>query len=214
MTKIADKVSRRATLRRPQAERSQATRHRACEATLEGLAEVGHERISTGLIAQKAEISRGALTHQFPTRQDLFVAALRHLHEDWEKVSPVGYPPQDGVMSLAELTMPLWESMFSDKRYIAAIELMLAARQDNDLGRMLRAEMRRWLEIRDRSLLQLLGHAENDEAAKLRLYMTLSVLRGIAVHRSFDQEDTLAPQLVSLWVKMLTQNMAEQSVGR
>lgn len=206
MTKNADRILCRAAPRRPQAERSLATRHRACEATLEGLAEVGHERISTSLIAQKARISRGALTHQFPTRQDLFAAALRHLHEDWERISPVGYPPQDRVMSLAELAMPLWETMFSDKRYIAAIELMLAARQDNDLGRMLRAEMSRWLKIRDRALLHLLGHEEDDEAAKLWLHLTLSVLRGIAVHRSFDQDDTLAPHLVSLWVKMLSQS--------
>lgn len=206
MTKIADRRPHRATSRRPQAERSLATRNRACEATLAGLAEVGHERISTTLIAQKAKISRGALTHQFPTRQGLFVAALRHLHEDWERISPVGYPRQDRGVSLAELTMPLWESMFSDTRYIAAIELMLAARQDNDLGRMLRVEMSRWLKIRDRSLLHLLGHEEDDEAAKLWLHLTLSVLRGIAVHRSFDQDDTLAPQLVRLWVKMLSRN--------
>lgn len=206
MMKSADRTPRRATSRRSQAERSLTTRHRACEATLEGLAEVGHERISTSLIAQKAKISRGALTHQFPTRQDLFVAALRHLHEDWERNSVVRYPPQDRVMSLAELTAPLWESMFSDKHYIAAVELMLAARQDNDLGHMLRAEMSRWLKIRDCSLLHLLGHEEDDEAAKLRLHLTLSVLRGIAVHRSFDQDDTLAPQLVSLWIKMLSQS--------
>ncbi len=202
----ADRIPRRVPSRRSQAERSLTTRHLALEATLEGLAEVGHERISTSLIAEKAKISRGALTHQFPTRQDLFVAALRHLNEDWERLSPVGYPPQDRVMTLAELAVPLWESMFSDRRYIASVELMLAARQDNDLGRMLRAEMSRWLKIRDRKLLELLGHDENDEAAKHRLHLTLSALRGIAVHRSFDQDDALAPQLVALWVQILSQS--------
>lgn len=186
------------------------TRRRVCEATLDGLAEIGYERISTTLIARKAKVSRGALTHQFPTRQDLFVAALRHLHEDWEHNSVVGTPPIGRTLSLAELVAPLWDSVFATKRYIAAVELMLAARHDNDLGQMLRAEMGRWLEIRDKGLLQLLGLEEEDEAAKLRLHLTLSVLRGIAVHRSFDQADIMSSQLVSLWTEMLSQSVVRE----
>lgn len=205
---MADKTApdkRRITIRRSQAERSSSTRWRACEATLEGLAEFGHERISTTMIAQKAKISRGALTHQFPTRQELFVAALRHLHEDWERNSPVALPMNHPVVPMSELTEQLWKTMFDDRRYIAAVELMLAARQDNELGRILRAEMARWIKIRDDSLLRLLGHGPGDSSATKLLHLTLSVLRGIAVHRSFDQNDKLAPELLSLWVSMLAQ---------
>ncbi|GLU25511.1 TetR/AcrR family transcriptional regulator [Brucella sp. NBRC 12950] len=143
--------------RKTQAERSSTTRSRVCQATLEALAEVGHGLISTAIIAQKAKVSRGALTHHFPSRNDLLVAALRQLHEDWEVADPFGADADETKYTLPELTEALWLTIFSDSRYIAAIELMLAARLDNELGQRLRDEMGRWVDIRDLSISKLVG---------------------------------------------------------
>ncbi|WP_407977076.1 TetR/AcrR family transcriptional regulator [Brucella pseudogrignonensis] len=191
--------------RKTQAERSSSTRSRVCQATLEALAEVGHGLISTSLIAQKAKVSRGALTHQFPSRNDLLVAALRQLHEDWEVADPFGADPNKTQYTLPELTEALWLTIFSDTRYIAAIELMLAARLDNELGQRLRDEMSRWVNIRDLSISRLVGFEPNNETDTLKLHLILSVLRGIAVHQSFDPEMETGRKLVDLWKKMLNQ---------
>ncbi|GAA5624435.1 HTH-type transcriptional regulator BetI [Brucella sp. NBRC 12952] len=193
--------------RKTQAERSSSTRSRVCQATLEALAEVGHGLISTSLIAQKAKVSRGALTHQFPSRNDLLVAALRQLHEDWEVADPFGADPNKTQYTLPELTEALWLTIFSDTRYIAAIELMLAARLDNELGQRLRDEMSRWVNIRDLSISRLVGFEPNNETDTLKLHLILSVLRGIAVHQSFDLEMETGRKLVDLWKKMLNQVM-------
>lgn len=56
------------------------------------------------MIAQKAKVSRGALTHHFPSRNDLLVAALRQLHEDWEVADPFGADPNETKYTLPELT--------------------------------------------------------------------------------------------------------------
>lgn len=200
-------------LRRSQAERSRLTRTRVCEATLAALNEVGHERISTSMIAQKARVSRGALTHHFPTRNDLLVAALRHLHQSWGEGSPFGADPETTSYSLVELTDALWAGIFTDPRYMAAVELMLAARLDSDLGRGLRDEMEGWLARRDRNVARLMGYEPGDEQETLYLYLTLSVLRGIAVHRSFDHDETLQPRLVELWKSILRRAMPAQEDG-
>lgn len=186
-----------------QAERSSATRERVCRATLEALAEVGHDSISTTMIAHRANLSRGALTHQFPTRNDLLVAALRQLHDNWRNAPPVNLDPLETRLSMADLTEVLWQNVFGDPHYLAAIELMLAARLDTDLGRGLREEMESWVAHRDDRFFALLRMSPDCEEQRLLLRLTLSVLRGIAVHRSFDQSDTMARQLVSLWQKML-----------
>ncbi|MDR6434565.1 TetR/AcrR family transcriptional regulator [Brucella pseudogrignonensis] len=195
--------------RKTQAERSSSTRSRVCQATLEALAEVGHGLISTAMIAQKAKVSRGALTHQFPSRNDLLVAALRQLHEDWEVADPFGADPNETQYTLPELTEALWLTIFSDTRYIAAIELMLAARLDNELGQRLRDEMKRWVDIRDVRISLLVGFEPDNETHTLKLHLILSVLRGIAVHQSFDPEIATGRKLVDLWKQILKGIMEE-----
>ncbi|MCM0753452.1 hypothetical protein DEA98_27760 [Brucella pseudogrignonensis] len=155
---------------------------------------------------RKSKVSRGALTHQFPSRNDLLVAALRQLHEDWEVADPFGADPNKTQYTLPELTEALWLTIFSDTRYIAAIELMLAARLDNELGQRLRDEMSRWVNIRDLSISRLVGFEPNNETDTLKLHLILSVLRGIAVHQSFDLEMETGRKLVDLWKKMLNQS--------
>ncbi len=84
---------------------------------------------------------------------------------------------------------------------------MLAARLDNELGQRLRDEMGRWVDIRDLSISKLVGFEPDNETDTLKLHLILSVLRGIAVHQSFDPEITTGRKLVDLWKKMLNQIM-------
>jgi AcrR family transcriptional regulator len=188
--------------RRTQAERSQETRTKVCEATLQALVEVGYEQISTTLIAQKAKVSRGALTHQFPTRNDMLVAAFETLIGEWRDGFPFGLDPQKDRLSIDQLIDGLWENIFSESRYIAAMELMLAARQDNELGHALRDILVTWIRKRDQITVQLVGGDINDAEAELKVQLHLSVLRGIAMHQSFDADSQTATQLIDLWKRI------------
>lgn len=191
--------------RRTQAERSSATRRRVCEATLAVLVDVGYERLSTTLVAEKAEVSRGALTHQFPIRNDLLVAAYQHLVDSWGDGYPFGLNPATTRLSHLEMIDAVWENIFDDSRYIAALEMMLAARLDNDLGLSLRKVMVDWLNRRDKKAVELLGYTEPSQEDALFIQMTLSVLRGIAVHRTLDRDETVARTLVDIWKNIARQ---------
>ncbi|MCA0042203.1 TetR/AcrR family transcriptional regulator [Celeribacter litoreus] len=188
--------------RRTQAERSQETRNKVCEATLKALVEVGYEQISTTLIAQKANVSRGALTHQFPTRNDMLVAAFERLVEGWRDGYPFSLDPDKTQLKVDELIDALWQNIFADGRYIAAMELMLAARQDNDLGHALRDILVSWIRKRDRITVRLVGGNVDDAEAELRVQLHLSVLRGIAMHQSFDSDPETANKLIDLWKRI------------
>ncbi|WP_406871177.1 TetR/AcrR family transcriptional regulator (plasmid) [Thioclava sp. 'Guangxiensis'] len=189
--------------RRTQAERSQETRAKVCDAVLQALAELGYEQISTPLIAKRASVSRGALTHQFPTRNDMLVAAFETLVNSWRTGYPFGLDPECTQLSVDELIDALWENIFADGRYIAAMELMLAARQDNELGHVLRDILVSWIRKRDRITVQLVGGDVEDAEADLHVQLHLSVLRGIAMHQSFDSDPDTASKLITLWKQII-----------
>lgn len=189
--------------RRTQAERSTEMREKACIATLQALTEVGYEKISTKLIADRAEVSRGALTHHFPMRNDLLVAAFEYLLNSWETSWPFKAEPVLPRLSIEELIDALWERLFSTEQYMAATELMLAARMDGDLGQRLREVQVRWSGIRDTLAAKILGVATEDEKNHLFLQLNLCLLRGIAVHKSFDTDPVVDVKLLELWKEIV-----------
>ncbi|MEO3841076.1 TetR/AcrR family transcriptional regulator [Streptomyces sp. CNZ287] len=65
--------------RGPQQDRSRATRQRLLEAAVACLAELGWGGSTVSVVAERAGVSRGAAQHHFPTREDLFTAAVEHV---------------------------------------------------------------------------------------------------------------------------------------
>ncbi|HBN49195.1 MAG TPA: hypothetical protein DD465_08385, partial [Thalassospira sp.] len=182
--------------RRTQAERSSDTRKRVCQATLQALIEIGYERISTQEIATRAKVSRGALTHQFPTRNELIVAAFDYLMRSWENDWPFDDAQNRPSMKTDELIDVLWEKLFEPDKYMAALELMLAARLDDDLGRDLRNTMARWTTKRDNIIAEILGVSQDCERTRTFIQINLCMLRGLAVHKSFDNEPDVAKRML------------------
>lgn len=69
----------------PKQDRSRATRDRILRSTISCLAESGWHGATMTLIAQEAGVSRGALQHHFPTREDLFLTAIDYMFEEREQ---------------------------------------------------------------------------------------------------------------------------------
>src|SRR5580693_1351433 len=67
--------------REPQQDRGWATRSRLLESAVSCLAELGWSGATVSVVAARAGVSRGATQHYFPTREDLFTAALEHMAE-------------------------------------------------------------------------------------------------------------------------------------
>jgi AcrR family transcriptional regulator len=119
------------SLRRTQAERSTATRHAILDATIRCLVDQGYAATSTTAIQQSAGVSRGALTHQFPSKVELMVAAVRHLSEirTAALLEHARTAPRRGDR-LAWVIRLLWEEGFDSDLFHAALELWTAARTD------------------------------------------------------------------------------------
>ena len=116
--------------RRTQSERSSATRQLILEAAIRCLVELGYAATSTTAIQSRAGVSRGALTHQFPSKQGLMIAAIDHFAEVTLVSVPeslLGAPP--GPERVEWILKRMWE-VFDSDLFMAALELWAASRTD------------------------------------------------------------------------------------
>src|SRR3954462_3249008 len=136
---------------RTQQQRRDEARRPLLGAGGEGLTGVGFARPPTLEVQRRADVSRGALLHHFPSKAELLVAAVDHLAEMRArelKVLAAGLPEgrarTDAVLEL------LWQC-FSGTFFQVAMELRTAARTDPELRPVLVHAERA---LRERILLQ------------------------------------------------------------
>lgn len=117
--------------RRTQAQRRARTRRRLLDAALECLVELGYGGTTTTAVAERAEVSRGAQLHHFPTRADLVAAAIEHLFDRMRDEYRAALVP--GRRADPAVAVDLVWSMFEKPDFAAVLELYTAARTDAEL---------------------------------------------------------------------------------
>jgi AcrR family transcriptional regulator len=124
------------TTRRTQAERTAETTARLLEATAACLIERGYAGTSTVEVCRRAGVSRGALLHHFPTKDDLVAAAVDHvvdLRVEEFLVAMRTVPPETDVVTRLETAIDVLWGIFRGDTAAATIELIVAARTDPEL---------------------------------------------------------------------------------
>src|SRR5688572_13371247 len=90
-------MSRRST----QAERRARSRGALLEAAARGLSRYGYRNLVLEEVAREAGYSRGALYHQFRDKEDLALAVIDWVNENWTR--EVGEPAREEPDAVAEL---------------------------------------------------------------------------------------------------------------
>ncbi len=186
-----------------QAQRSAEMRRRLCQAAIEVLCEVGYQRLSTPMIAARAGVSRGAQTHHFPSKTELLAGAFQHLLESWEQARIAAFGTADPLQVPVEVYLRFaWREIFSRPSYVAALELMMAARADDRLGELLREALDNWVLHRGavwREVLRFSGLREDDAFQQINLCL----LRGLAVHRGLNRSEAESEAVLEEWIALI-----------
>jgi len=185
--------------RRRQADRSQATRRKLFEATIELLVERGYAGTSTQEVAERAGVSRGAMLHHFSTRAELMSGTLSFLYQN-EIEDFLTHIDLSNDLDLVEVVWGLYRRPEAK----AVFELWLAARNDAELGAVMAPDMERVHEIYRglwEPIARFLYPAGSDleiSAYKTRFDMALATLMGMAVAKALvpsaklmDDEETV-----------------------
>lgn len=115
-------------------ERSATTRLKLIEAAIHCLRTYGYAATSTTLVAEIAQLSRGAMLHQYGTKVDLMIAVAKHVVEAQNAFiadALLAYPP--GRARFVALTDVTWEAL-KQPSAIALLEIMMASRSDTALS--------------------------------------------------------------------------------
>lgn len=177
--------------RRTQAERSDETRARLLEATIRCLHEHGYAATTTLLVAQVAELSRGAILHQFPTKVDLMLFVVRAVYD--RETAEYGArmrhirDPRERVLAMIDVA---WE-VLSRPSGVAVLEVLQGSRSDRELAERLlplqntiENESFAWAE---RHADQLLGPTHTRPLLRLIVW----TIRGLSVAKTLDREADL-----------------------
>jgi len=118
--------------------KSQRTRARILEAAMRLFAEIGYHAASNAVIADAAQLTRGAMLYHFATREELVEAAIAHIEIHRARLfeQAASGPAAPGV-DAAEHAIDVYWSMLREPPFQAFAELEAAARTDPMLNERL-----------------------------------------------------------------------------
>lgn len=173
-----------------QAEKSQGTRAQILEATLQCLVDLGYTQTTTEKIAQKAGVSRGAMTHHFKSRADVFNAAAEYITDlraaEYEdavrriKLPPANRPNFDSMLD----TLTCLQKYYYDRPSFTGLqELQRGARTDPDLQAVMQPLEQALDDRKSAAMLKRFPFwADYPEASEVLRDLFFHSLKGVAVN--------------------------------
>ncbi|MCD0483778.1 TetR/AcrR family transcriptional regulator [Streptacidiphilus sp. ASG 303] len=193
-----------AASRMPQQDRSRATRRRLLEAAVECLAEYGWAGSTVAVVAERAGVSRGAAQHHFPTREDLFTAAVEHVAE--ERLSAVrgqlAAAPDDGA-SRTGTVVEVIVRMYTGELFRAALHLWVAAAREEALRARIVALENRVGREAHRAAVEFLGVDERTPGVRETVQATLDMARGLGLANLLTDDSARRARVVRQWARIL-----------
>ncbi|MBT2364715.1 TetR/AcrR family transcriptional regulator [Streptomyces sp. ISL-10] len=181
----------------PKQDRSRATRQRLLEAAVACLAEVGWAGSTVSVVAERAGVSRGAAQHHFPTREDLFTAAVEYVAEERSQALR-SLPTEDRGQVVAALV-----DLYTGPLFRAALHLWVAASNEEQLRpRVTELEARVGRETH-RIAVRLLDADESRPGVRETVQGLLDMARGLGLANLLTDDAARRERVVAQWAALV-----------
>ncbi|PZG99313.1 TetR family transcriptional regulator [Streptomyces sp. NTH33] len=200
----ADRTDRTArTERVPKQDRSRVTRQRLLQSAVDCLAEHGWAGSTVSVVAERAGVSRGAAQHHFPTREDLFTAAVEYVAEERSTALRALFP-QSAAGDRHAVVAALVD-LYTGPLFRAALHLWVAASDEDQLRpRVTELEARVGRETH-RIAVELLGADEARPGARETVQGFLDMARGLGLANLLTDDTARRERVVTQWAALLEQ---------
>ncbi|MFD8421929.1 TetR/AcrR family transcriptional regulator [Streptomyces sp. NPDC059466] len=184
----------------PKQDRSRATRQRLLAAAVACLAERGWAGSTVAVVAERAGVSRGAAQHHFPTREDLFTAAVEYVAEERSTALRALFP--EGAADRRAVVAALVD-LFTGPLFRAALHLWVAASNEEQLRlRVTELEARVGRETH-RIAVDLLAADESRPGARETVQGFLDMSRGLGLANLLTDDTARRERVVAQWGEIL-----------
>ncbi|KMS81078.1 TetR family transcriptional regulator [Streptomyces leeuwenhoekii] len=195
------------TERVPKQDRSRATRQRLLEAAVACLAEHGWAGSTVLVVAERAGVSRGAAQHHFPTREDLFTAAVEYVAEERSRALRALFPQGAGAGGRRAVVAALVD-LYTGPLFRAALHLWVAAGDEAQLRpRVTELEARVGRETH-RIAVELLGADESRPGVRETVQGLLDMARGLGLANLLTDDRARRERVVAQWARLLDEALA------
>ncbi|MET8407495.1 TetR/AcrR family transcriptional regulator [Streptomyces sp. NPDC005195] len=184
----------------PKQDRSRATRQRLLAAAVACLAEHGWAGSTVAVVAERAGVSRGAAQHHFPTREDLFTAAVEYVAEERSTALRALFP--EGAADRRAVVAALVD-LFTGPLFRAALHLWVAASDEEQLRlRVTELEARVGRETH-RIAVDLLAADESRAGVRETVQGFLDMSRGLGLANLLTDDAARRERVVAQWGEIL-----------
>jgi AcrR family transcriptional regulator len=193
--------------RRPQAERSETMQRRLLDAAVAVLKERGLAGFRTADVIERAEVSKGALLHHYPTKVRLIAEAFARLREASEPAARRFRPTATLDETVSDLIAESHAFFFGESFYVT-LDIATSGARAPELRDAIFATVRgprqrteeNWIE-------RLAGYGISRERAHDAVWLVNSIIRGLAVRVLYIDEDPLP------LIRRLERSAAEMAVA-
>lgn len=202
--------------RRTQAERSGETRRRILDAAVQLLGERGYAGLRTTEVAEAAGVSKGAQTHHFPSKDELVVAVVEHVFVRASEQARVrakrATSPDEAIKALLADA----QEFFFSELFLIALDLAIQGRlREGGANAVAEISAATRLPVEAHWRAALVDSGVPADMADDLLWLTLSIVRGLAVRRLWQHDPPRFKRLFALWREMVAGHLRTlQSEGR
>ncbi len=190
--------------RQPRQDRSRATRQRLLAAAVDCLSEVGWTGSTVSVVAERAGVSRGAAQHHFPTREDLFTAAIEYVTAERLAHMREGLPHLPPGRDRIEFVVTTIGEMYAGKLFRAALQLWVAASSDDQLrAQVVPLEAHVGREAH-RLTVEALGVDESRPGVREAVQATLDMARGLGLANLLTDDSRRRRRVLRQWATLLS----------
>jgi AcrR family transcriptional regulator len=197
-------VRKRPRKRRTQAERTDETRGRVLEAAATVLRRKGYAGLRTDEVARVAKVSRGAMQYHFRTKDSLVLATTAHMmRTGLDRGRSRALRARDARDPIEAIIEDCLE-FFLGPDFNVLLDLVLAGSKDRSLRERIYGYTREsrlgveaaWLDV-------LCERGLPRAKAEKVLWLTVSIVRGLAVRALWQRDDAKFRELLDEWKLIL-----------
>jgi AcrR family transcriptional regulator len=167
------------------------------------LADLGYQASTVAVVAEHAGVSRGAAQHHFPTREDLFTAALEHVTAVRAEQMKQQFAELPGGRPDTDTIVDVLFTLFTGQMFRAALALWVAAANEPALrAQIVPLEARIGREMH-RIVVELLGADEREPGVRESVQATLDLARGLGLANLLTDDSRRRAGIAAQWSRIL-----------